>query len=201
MMVAMRTVKLRHFLNRLLLAVSYTAVVFEWLWISLIGIPPLIEAGLFDSLFSQTEQPKETVVNPIASSPLVVAIVGITTVVVLVITAIVMIRLPRTIVRNGDAVINHTAEKVIPIVTHHKVIPTKKRRVLSRRLRLILQIAVCVVPFSVLLLLPETVELSRSVVAAVTLFLGGSGAICFIVAWLVEPTQTTSRTRSHASRG
>ncbi len=201
MMVTMHTVKLRHFLSRLLLVVAYTAIVFEWLWISLIGIPPLIEAGLFDSMFSQTEQPKEAPVNPIASSPIVVAIVGITTVIVLVITAIVMIRLPRTIVRSGDAVINHTAEKVMPIVTHHKKFPAKKRRVLSRRLRLILQVALCVLPFSVLLLLPETVELSRSVIAAVTVFLGFSGAICFVVAWLVEPAQSTSRTRSHASRG
>ena len=50
MMIRMKNIRLRHYLGRTLLTIAYMALVFEWLWLVIVGLPPVIEAGLFDAL-------------------------------------------------------------------------------------------------------------------------------------------------------
>jgi|GEM_PF-821015 len=197
----MNVKRLRYVTGKILLTIGYSAVVFEWLWLSVIGLPLLIDTGLLDVL--RTEQPAVQITphEQTESSPLLVAAVSITTVVILAITVVILAKLPRTILKGGDAVIAQATNVALPTVTHHKQLPAKRRRELTRRLRLVIELLSAIIPIAILPLLPAPEGLTFWMVMSLAIFLAGVGAISFLLTWLVEPTVVTSRTRSHASRG
>jgi hypothetical protein len=87
------------------------------------------------------------------------------------------------------------------VIAHHKPLPAKQRRVLSRRIMLVLQLSLSVIPLFVSVFLPPYDELSSDIIMTVAALLAGVSTAAFILAWSIEPrTKTTSRTRSRASR-
>ncbi len=192
---------MRSLLSNALLGVAYLAVILNWLWLALIALPRLIETGKFD-LLTKVPEPTPEVVQPdaISSSPLVWVLVGIATLGILVMTVVVLIRMPRAIVRTGQKLVNETAEAVIPVVTHHKPLPAKKKMVLSRRIVLIIQLVFSALPLVACLFLPAYHELTRQIILTIAAWLSAIGVVGFVLSWLISPV-TTSRTRSRASRG
>ena len=83
-------------------------------------------------------------------------------------------------------------------MTHHKRLPAKKRRIVSRRVKLAIQLSLCLLPLAASLFLPPYEEISRQIIIIIAAYLATFGIISFLAAWLLEPT---SRTRSRASRG
>ncbi len=191
----------RVLLSNTLLGVSYLAVILNWLWLALIALPRLIETGKFD-LLTKVPEPTPEVVQPdaISSSPLMWVVVGIATLGILVMTVVVLIRMPRAIVRTGQKLVNETAEAVIPAVTHHKPLPAKKKLVLSRRIVLLVQLFISIVPLVVCLFLPAYHELTRQIILTIAAWLSAIGVVGFVLSWLISPV-ATSQTRSRASRG
>lgn len=193
---------MRNILAKMLLAASYILLVLQWLWVLLIALPPLIKSGAFDGLNSPTVQTPVIQAQPLAPSPLVLTIVGLITLIILVVTVIVLIRLPKTIMHTGERVVHQAAEAVIPVLTHHKPLPTKKRRLLSRRVTLAVQLFAVLLPLVISFFLPSFDELTPRIITSIALFLAAISIVGFVTAWLIEPqTKATSRTRSHASRG
>lgn len=193
---------MRNILAKMLLAASYILLVLQWLWVLLIALPPLIKSGAFDGLNSPTVQTPVIQAQPLAPSPLVLTIVGLITLIILVVTVIVLIRLPKTIMHTGERVVHQAAEAVIPVLTHHKPLPAKKRRLLSRRVTLAVQLFAVLLPLVISFFLPSFDELTPRIITSIALFLAAISIVGFVTAWLIEPqTKATSRTRSHASRG
>lgn len=174
---------------------------FQWFWIFIIALPPLVKSGALDT-FIATPLPEPT---PQTSpqdelSPIIVLVVGAITLFVLILTIIIFIRLPRTISKTGQHVVQHTAEAIIPTITHHKALPAKKRRELSRKLVIEIQLILVLLPFFIGLLIPPIDQLTKQIIIIVAAVLLGFSLLCFVCAWLIQPA-TTSRTRSHVSRG
>ena len=192
----------RTLLANTLLAVAYFALVLEWLWLAIVALPRLIETGKFDFLTAPPTPQAQVVPNDaVASSPLMWLVVGIATLGILIMTVVVLIRLPRAVVQTGQKVVTETAEAVIPVLTHHKPLPEKKKRLLSRRLMLIIQLVLSLLPLVVCLFLPPYHELTREIIITIALWLSAISAIGFMISWLVSPEPTTWRSRSRASRG
>jgi hypothetical protein len=194
--------RLRQGFAQLLLAVAYLSLVLQWLWICVVGLPPLVKSGRLDFLSSPPPPAQVVTESSVPLNPFTLILIGIVTFALLVVTVIILVRIPQTIAKTGEQLVQHTSQIVLPVVTHHKKLPEKKRRLLSRRIRLMIQIVVSLIPVIIGLSLPGFEELSKTIVMTIALFLGLISLISFSVSWLVEPTAaTTSRTRSHASRG
>lgn len=176
------------------------SLVLEWLWVFIVGIPPLLKSGAFDALTAPANPTTAVPVEPVATSPALTLVVGIITLLVLGATAIVLIRIPRTIVQTGERIVHQAAEIVVPVVTHHKPLPTKKKRVLSRRVMGAIQISASLLPALISVFLPTYEELSGPVIVTTAAILALVSVIGFGSAWLLAPA-TTSQTQSRASRG
>lgn len=183
---------------------GYISCALGWLWLAVIGLPPLIDSGAINMLLPSEPTPQPTAPDQTQSglSPIASLTVGIITLLMLAITFLILWRLPRTVVRGGDKIVEATTETVLPVVTHHKKLPPKRRRELSRRLAFIIQVSATVLPLIIVMLLPTPAVLSREIVVIVGANLAGVGLLFFTAAYVLsKPAGTTSQTRSPASRG
>jgi hypothetical protein len=175
----------------------------QWLWVFVVGLPPLVKSGALDFV-SAPQKPVVPVTHTpsIPQSPVTLILVAVLTIAILVLAVYILIRIPKTIAKTGEQLIQQTSQVVLPVLTHHKALPAKKRRVLSRRLRLAVQIVLSLIPIIVCLMLPDFEELSKAVASTMAIFLGIISLLSFSISWLIKPSnKSTSQTRSHAFRG
>lgn len=200
----MKRSRLQRLTARLFLSLGYLMGTVGWLWVLLISVPPLIKTGLFDSLVS-APAPLEQVTSPaspLEASPLTWIIIGAVTLIILMLTVVILIRIPRTLVQGGEQLISHTTEAVIPVIVHHKPLPAKQRQALSQRIMLALQLGLSIAPLLISLFLPPYGDITRQIIITIASTLAVAAAVSFIFARLIGPkTASTSRTRSHGSRG
>jgi hypothetical protein len=198
----MKRSSVQHLAAKFFLSIGYLSGVFGWLWVLLVAVPPLVKSGAIDALLANPAPTQPVIAAPaIETSPIALLVIGVVTLVILIITVIILIRIPRTIVDSGERFVTHAAEAVVPVIAHHKPLPPKQRRVLSRRIMLVLQLCLSVIPLFVSVFLPPYDELSSDIIMTVAALLAGVSTAAFILAWSIEPrTKTTSRTRSRASR-
>lgn len=185
----------------MLVSLAYISCLFEWLWAFVIGLPLLLKSGMLDVL-SSPSQPEPVPMPTPEPSPLVWAFIVVVIVGLFVITLIALLRLPKAISQAGQKIVTHTAEVVIPIVTHHQAAPAKKRFVLTRRITLVIQLSISFLPLLPCWLLPAPDGLTKDVMLITAIALSGFSGLSFWLAWLIAPPKkSTSRTRSHAFRG
>lgn len=198
----MKRARLQHFVARSFLSVGYLSGALGWFWVLLVLVPSLIKNGSLES-FVASPSPAEPIVTtpPIETSPLAWAVIGIVTLVILLVTIVILVRIPRGIVHTGERIVNQTAQAVIPVISHHKPLPVKRQRILSRRIMLGLQLGLSVLPLFISLFLPAYDELSTDIIKVVAACLAVVATASFTVAWVLEPKTAISRTRSRASRG
>lgn len=197
----MKVAVIRSASSRMLLGIAYLSCTLQWLWVMTIGLPPLIETGSIDFLLPTAPVPDSSYVQAQQFSPLMLVFAGIITVAMLVFTAIVLYRLPKTVAKVSHNIVHETTDIILPFATHHKKIPAKKKQALSRRIVLITQIAASLLPLLIAFFLAPYGELSKLLIVIVALFFAAVSVSAFVLSWLLKPTKTTSRTRSHASRG
>ena len=192
--------RIRGVFSQTFLALAYMAVTLQWLWVLTIGLPPLIETGIFESFSppKQTEQPVAPEMNGL--SPILAVVAGIITLVFLSITIIVLIKLPKTISNTGSTLVHKATEAVIPVITHHQKIPAKKKRELSHRIMIVFQLALVAIPLTASFFLPPLQTITSQIITTLAIWLAAFSLICFIASWLLQP-RTTSRTQSRVSRG
>lgn len=182
---------------------GYICCILGWLWLAIIALPPLIESGAINGILPDETTPKPVI--PVAPqpgiSPVASLAVGIITLIMLTATFFILWRLPRTVVKSGDKIVEATAESVLPVVTHHRKLPAKRQRQLSRRLAFIVRLLAMLIPFAVIFFLPSPSSLNKEVVMAVAAAIAAFGVLLFIAAQLIDSASTTSRTRLPASRG
>lgn len=200
MIEVMKATRFRTIISNLLLILAYAAMALQWLWLLLVGLPPLIKNGAFDVLMQAPAPPATIPAQPFEASPVVWLLVGVVTLVILAVTIIVLIRLPRTILQTGERIVRSTSEAIVPIVTHHQPLPAKKRWLISRRVRLMVQLALSLSPLIISLLLPAYEEITRQIIVIIALWLAATSISGFVIGWLIAPV-ATSRIRSRASRG
>ena len=171
-----------------------------WLWVVVVGVPQLISSGYLESLQVQPT-PQETN-EPEAQelSPLAIAFVGAITLLILLVSVIILVKLPKQAIGGSEQIIQKAVLLAVPAVTHHKKLPAAKARALRLRLSYGVQMVLVVVPALICLVLPAYEELSRQIIVYVGLSIAMLATISFTLAWgLAMPA--TSRTRSRGSRG
>lgn len=181
----------------ILLGVAYITCLLQWLWVAIVGVPPLLKTGAFDS-FVQTPPPQPIPpATHIELSPIATALVGVFTLIILVITVVVIIRIPRTITRTGEKIVHQAADTVVPAVTHHKKLPAKKQRQLSERITIVIQLIITVLPIGICFLLPTVGELTTQIIAIVELFLGAISLAGFTLAGIINLKLPPAKHRPH----
>ncbi|HRJ06108.1 MAG TPA: hypothetical protein PK096_00870 [Candidatus Saccharibacteria bacterium] len=184
----MKTRAVRSFAGRFLVSVAYLVCTLQWLWLVIIGLPPLIESGILNDFMqinpNQAEQPNRQADD---LPPIVVAVVGIVTLVMIVVTIFIMLKLPKAVADTGESVVKVTTRAVLPAVTHHRKLSAKKKRVISRQVMFAVQIGLCVLPAGVALFVPTPDELPKNSVALVALTLLATSVTGFGLGWLIEP--------------
>jgi hypothetical protein len=191
---------IRRIVRKVLLSIAYLVCVLQWLWVMTIALPPLIEGGAFDGLISSS-RPVEpaTQPQPMEMSPVMWGLVILVTTAMITVTIAVLIRLPTAVAKTGDRAVQKAADSVIPIIVRHQPIPVKKRKALSRRIRLLIQLTATGLPLGISLFLPSFEDITKQIVITIATYLAATSVLLFVAAWLLE--DTTSRTRSHAFHG
>ena len=152
-------------------ALGYISVLFQWAWSLLILCYPLI-TDRSDLLLPPPGADQSPVVNVSPEmSPLVAIIVIITTVVVMALAVVAIVRLPRNLGKQSSTLTKSAASAVLPAITRHKKISKNQRQKLSHRLVLGIKLSAVLLPLVLLLFVPPTVGLSPLAIWAV-----GTGA-------------------------
>jgi hypothetical protein len=192
---------IRRLFGRAALTAAYMTCLLQWLWLFMVGIPNLVQSGAIDFITAKPELVQTPASQPIEMSPLVWVLVGSVTLLLLVVTVIVLIRIPRTIVSTGEKIVHHTTEAIMPAITHHRPLPAKKRLALSARLILTIQLVMVLTPLVISYFLPPYAQITSQIILTLALWLAAISTVGFVVARLLLPPSTTSRIQSHASRG
>ena len=127
---------------------GYVSLCFQWLWASVALLPILMENHTFRALVvpeQATPQRAAPMVDTAFSFPLFLMAIAIT-LVVLTVSVVLLVKLPMSITKVGKKTVHATAHAVVPLVTHGKKLPAKKRRLLTFRWVKIIKFALCIVP-------------------------------------------------------
>ena len=173
----------------------------HWLWLLVIGLPPMIESGVFDSFAPPA--PVAPVVQPSESvneSPVVLLFIGIVTLLFLALTLFILVKLPKNISHTGEKIVQQTTAVALPIITHHKKIPPNKQRVLSRRISRGIQVSLIIIPLLISLFLPGIDQITPQIIVTLSCWLAATSLVCLLLSWLIQPSPI-SQTRSRVSRG
>lgn len=190
---------IRHVVARVLLGFAYISICFQWLWVLALGLPPLIEAGIFDSFTtSEVAPPTNSPIND-PPSPLLTIGAGIVTIIFLIITVVVIIKLPKAVAQTGETIVHQTAEVIVPVITHHKKLPAKTKRALTQRLTNLLRSMLVLLPLVAALFLPAVESISRDIILIIALWMAIISSIFLLASWFIRPA--TSQIRSRESRG
>ena len=176
---------------------GYLFCIFQWLWSMVLFVPPLLHSEAKTILLpppsAQSSAPNFDFSGP---SLLMTGIGIVVTLIVIIITLIILVRLPIGIAKTGHKVAESTAQAVLPIVTHHKKIPEKRRRLLTVRLIKVMKLLLVLVPALLLLgTLFVDVPLSNDLVFMVGGFLAIGSLVWFsleyvIARWLEVPSES-----------
>lgn len=132
---------------------GYASLIMQWLWVSVLFLPQLFENESVKDFFIPSPTVSTAPSLELHTPPLLATILAVAiTVVVLMITVVVLLRLPTTISKTGKKATLKTAEKIIPVIVHHKKLPPKKKRELTIQVIRILKFALILLPFLLLLL-------------------------------------------------
>lgn len=191
--------RIRRFFAQAFLVIAYLLVTLQWLWVFAVGLPPLIDAGMLDTFIPTEPVETKSVTHPVELSPVIAIVAGAVTLLFLALTIVVLIKLPKTISTTGDKIVQQSTNALIPVITHHKKLPAKKKRLISRRIRKGIQVLLLALPLAISFLIPPAQTITSQMIITLATWLACFSSISFIFSWLFEPNPT-SRTQSRASR-
>jgi len=176
-------------------------VILAWLWVAVIVVPPLIQNGSLDPLLpnhATTPLPPPTT-SSAGLTPLASGLALLFTVIMVIITAITLWRLPKAVTDRGDRAIGLATDAILPVVTHHKKMPVAHKQRLGRKLALLIQLVICVMPLLIVPWLQPPGELTQLIVITIGAATSCAGMSAFALAFAID--KPISRIRSRVSRG
>lgn len=160
---------------------GYFSVLLQWTWTLLLLCYPLLTADHSFLLPNTPAEPFHPANDAVTSSPITAVVAIAVTAFVLVTTVIVIARLPKQIGKRGAKLTHQTADTIIPIVTKHKPLPQKKRRMLSYRIILVAKVIFIILPIIGLIWVQPPYPLTSAVVWAIGLYCAGWSGVYFAV--------------------
>ncbi len=158
---------------------GYASVLLQLLWVMIVFLPGILKSDIFKDIF--LPQPAE--VQPIheqgalvSQSPLLVIGVGIVTIVMIMLTLYLLLKIPSVISKSGHTVTNEIANAAVPMITHNKKVSAKKRRALTFQLSFFVKFLFVVLLYTLIYIPSDTASsLDGGIIWAVgTVFAAGS---------------------------
>lgn len=165
---------------------SYIFTVLEWLWFTILLIPVLKATGILKLFLPNGEQQAVPVAPHETASPMLLIFAAAITAVMILISIIALLRLPKTIAKTGDTVSHTVSEVIVPVITHHKKVPQKKYRLLTDRVMFYVRLGLIIVPLVGILLCPPSKQLGVSL----GYLLGSSLALTAVLSLVFEQLLT-----------
>lgn len=160
---------------------GYLSILLQWTWTLLLLCYPLITADHSFLLPNTPAEPFHPTNTAVASSPITAVLAIAVTAFILVATVIVIARLPKQIGKRGAQITHQTADSLIPIVTKHRPIPQKKRRMLSYRIILIAKVVAILLPIAGLVWTASPYPLTDAIVWTIGIYCAGWSATYFMI--------------------
>lgn len=130
---------------------GYLSCALQWLWLGVLFLPQLLSSEAKNLLLPPSSETSTPTSFNLDGDGLLITALGIAvTLIVLIITVVVLIRLPMGIAKTGNKVAKTAADTVLPVVTHHKKVSAKKRRMLTIRIIKIIKLLLVLLPMALL---------------------------------------------------
>lgn len=132
---------------------GYTSLILQWLWVSVLLLPSLFENASVKNFLLPPPSTTEAPMIEFHSPPLLAMIFTIIiTVAVLIVTVIILARLPAAISKTGKNVTRKSAEAIVPALTHHRTLPAQEKRQLTIQTIRLIKYIFTLLPFLLLFL-------------------------------------------------
>jgi hypothetical protein len=167
--------------------VGYILLALEWVWVAALYLPLLMDNRIFQEYILPQDKSisNDTVAMNEPSLLLTMAAVTVS-LIVIVTTAIILVKLPLKFAKSSHKIIKQTAEAGIPIFTRHQKITKKKRKLLTARIALWLKVSLAIIPlFSLVGVYYIEPPIPLDVYMIVSLFLSFSVLIFFLLQYVV----------------
>lgn len=158
---------------------GYLSLIFQWAWSLLLLFYPQLESGHGFLYSGPTSTASAAPSFSLAPTPLVVGISLLITLFVIIVTVIAIIKLPKTVGRQGGKIAQDAATAIVPVITHHAKLPEKKKRELSYRIVAGFKCILLIVPLALVLFVSETVPLDSSLIIVIAGFTAACSALWF----------------------
>lgn len=170
----MATISKRALLANTFGTFGYISCLLQWLFVSLLYLPLLLDNEQLKSFLLPQPAPQPTqVIAASEPSPFLIAFAVVFTILMMIFTIFLVLRAPFAIAKTGKTITKKTAEAIVPLVVHHPLSPAKKR-ILTVRLVKIIKLIIVIVP---LLISLSALLVSLALPQDVTLFVSASLAI------------------------
>jgi hypothetical protein len=160
---------------------GYISIILQWAWTLIILCYPLITADHSTFLPQPTLHTSAPAMEFGALSPVVIFMAIAFTLLMLVMTVIIVIRLPKTIGISGAKTTHVVAKVIVPAITHRKAIPKKKYMTISYRIILGLKYVLAALPLGLLVFAPTIDALPDNIITFVGIIAAGFTLAYFTV--------------------
>jgi hypothetical protein len=190
--------KLRLRTLTVLSGIGYIAVAFQWMAVTVAGLPGLFDSRLGRIIFPQQTVQPELVISPDSTQGAAVGhdfvttflLTGLALVVIALVTYVVVIRYTAAINKTSSKVVHAIAKKAAPVIAHKplKKISPPKLTILNRRLLFWTKVIFAVVPLAILPIVLHDGE--RGVVEQLAIFLQALLALVAVVSFVAQAVFT-----------
>jgi hypothetical protein len=164
-------------------ALAYLFCLLQWVWTAVLFLPGIMRSDFMKQFLQKPVTPPPVTSQAVDAPVAGIIFMAIFVVLMIVATLYIIIKIPSVVGKTGSKITHKTTDLTLPIVTHHKELPAKKRLQLTARLLFIVKILLCVIPFGMLYVEDTTnIDISRDVV----FIIGAVAALCSIVLFCLQ---------------
>ena len=174
-------------------AFGYMSLIVQWAWTLLILAYPLLASGTISFLSPETPTVTPEPADFGIATPVVTIVAVATTILVMLMTIILVAKLPKTIGRQGARTTHAAAHKLAPLAAGHKPLTKKRRRTLSYRIVLVLKVIAITLPVALLAFAAPIAALTLEMIWAVGLFCATCSVIYFGIQQVIALTRGVKR--------
>lgn len=147
----MKTSARSHPLVTFLGGLGYLSVILQWLWAGMIVLPVVLKNDTVRMFLlpQHTSHPAPSATTS-GLSPLLLFVAIMVTALVVLVSVVILIRLPLALAKTSHKAVAKTSNFVLPVVTHHKRLTPAKKRRLRAEIIVGLKLAACLAPLLLL---------------------------------------------------
>lgn len=169
-------------------AMGYLFCGLQWIWTALLYFSVIKSTAIFFS--TNPDAPTQQPIAQIAPNSATIIIGGIVTIIMIIITIYIFVKIPSTISRASKKVVESSASATAPLIikSQHKKLTPKSRMVMTAKMITILKIVMIILPITLaaasqLIIDPAfTMQISM----AVSIILGALAALHFVAQYLLN---------------